>query len=165
MDRKDQYWNLPGYPCAWSDSKAHRYTLWRVFSTMPPKRIFCCIALNPSTATEVEDDPTVGRVIGFAQREKCDALVMLNIFAFRATDPEVMKANPDPIGKENDEWLMKCTSMASVVLAAWGTHGEFMGRGARVAAMIPNMYCLGTNKGGSPKHPLYVDAGQQLVRY
>lgn len=159
------YQHLPGYPCAWSPSKEHRYTLWRVFTTEAPKRIFCCVGLNPSTATEDEDDPTIRRVISFAKRENCDALVMLNLFAYRATDPQVMRAAKDPTGPENDDWLLRCTSMAEVVLAAWGTHGEFNGRGAEVAAKISNLCCLGTTAEGFPRHPLYVKGTTPLQPY
>ncbi|TSK07791.1 MAG: DUF1643 domain-containing protein [Geobacter sp.] len=165
------YKDLPGYPCAWSSPRvaghepAHRYTLWRVFTPAPPKRIFCCIGLNPSVATEDLDDPTIRRVISFAKRENCDALVMLNIFAFRSTDPQDMRAASDPIGPENDEWLLRCSSIAAITIAAWGTHGEFEKRGAKVAAMIPNLLCLGMTKGGFPRHPLYVDGSTSLEPY
>lgn len=167
----DNYQHLPGYPCAWSSPRVaghkpdYRYTLWRVFTSVPPKRIFCCIGLNPSVADEDLDDPTIRRVIAFAKREQCDALVMLNIFAFRATDPEVMRAANDPIGPENDEWLLRCTSIAAITIAAWGTHGEFKKRGAQVAAKIPGLYCLGTTANGFPRHPLYVRGDTPLLPY
>lgn len=90
---------------------------------------------------------------------------MLNLFAYRATDPQVMRAASDPIGPENDEWLLRCSSVAAITITAWGTHGEFKGRGAQVAAMIPDLYCLGKTADGFPRHPLYVRADKESIRY
>lgn len=115
-----------------------------------------CIGLNPSTADETDNDPTVRRVISFAQREGCDALVMTNAFAFRATEPNDMKAAADPVGPENDKWLIECSNLASLVVAAWGVHGTFKGRCEQVQQLIPNLLCFGTTKDGHPKHPLYL---------
>lgn len=159
------YDHLPGYPCAWSpdEEKSHRYTLWRVWNSNPQK-IFMVIGLNPSTATEIENDPTIRRCIGFAKREGCDALLMCNAFGFRATDPADMKAAADPIGAENDAWLVRCAGIASVVVAAWGVHGEFMSRGAQVKRLIPELKCFGTTKNGHPKHPLYLAADTPLQK-
>jgi hypothetical protein len=84
-------------------------------------------------------------------------LVMLNLFAFRATDPRVMKAEPDPIGVDNDTWIVKECSLAHTVVAAWGAHGTFRGRAADVLAILARpLSCLGTTNGGQPRHPLYL---------
>lgn len=156
------YSDLPGHPCSWSPCKRYRYTLWRVWAARPEK-ICMFIGLNPSTADEFENDPTVRRCIGFAQREGCDALVMTNIFAFRATDPDDMKAVAEPIGEENNEWLVRCSSLSTIVVAAWGVHGEYRGRAQEVAALIPNLVCLGTTSAGHPRHPLYVRGDTPLL--
>lgn len=156
------YTDLPGHPCSWSPCKRYRYTLWRIW-TANPKRICMFIGLNPSTADELENDPTVRRCIGFAQREGCDALVMTNIFAFRATDPDDMKATESPIGVHNNDWLVRCSRLASVVVAAWGVHGAYLGRAAEVANLIPNLNCLGTTAEGHPRHPLYVRGDAPLI--
>ena len=158
------YESLPGYPCAWSPCKQYRYALWRVW-TAAPKRVCMVIGLNPSTANETENDPTVRRCISFAQRERCDALVMTNIFAFRATDPEVMKSTAEPTGSENNDWLIRCSSLATVVIAAWGVHGEYRGRAGEVAELIPGLLCLGTTNDGHPRHPLYVKGDTPLVKW
>ncbi len=114
------------------------------------------IGLNPSTADETNDDPTIRRCISFSKAWGCDSFCMTNIFAFRATDPKVMIAEPNPIGDENDDWLVRCARKASIIVAAWGVHGEHMGRGKVVARMIPGLKCLGVTKDGYPRHPLYV---------
>lgn len=114
------------------------------------------IGLNPSTADEVNDDPTVRRCIGYARRWGYGGLCMTNIFAYRATDPAVMKAHPAPIGEENDRYLLGCAAGAGVVVAAWGTHGAHMGRGDQVRRMLPALLCLKSTQGGFPSHPLYL---------
>ena len=106
------------------------------------------------------------RCISFAQREGCDAYVMTNIFAFRSTNPDVMKDEDEPVGgPENDDWLVRCSSFASVVIAAWGVHGEYRSRAREVANLIPNLKCLGTTAGGHPRHPLYVRGDTPLTAW
>lgn len=79
-----------------------------------------------------------------------------NIFAFRATDPAVMKAHPEPIGPENDRYLVEMANRAAIVVAAWGAEGAYLDRGEAVKRIIPNLHCLGLTKDGHPKHPLYL---------
>lgn len=124
------------------------------------------IGLNPSTADETRDDPTIRRCIGFAKLNACESLCMTNLFAFRATDPQDMRREASPVGDENDEWLDRCSSGATLILAAWGKHGSHIGRAAAVAKRFPDkLWCLGTNLDGSPKHPLYVPYHQHLIPF
>lgn len=160
------YSHLPGYPCAWSPDpeQRYRYTLWRVWDANAT-RIFQVIGLNPSTADETENDPTVRRCIAFSKRMNCHALVMTNAFAFRATEPSNMKAAADPVGPENDEWLVRCAKMATIVVAAWGVHGNFQDRDRQVKQLIPELLCFGTTKEGHPKHPLYLPSAAELIQF
>ena len=87
---------------------------------------------------------------------------MTNIFAFRSTDPNIMKYASDPVGPDNDAWLAQSRSISSVAIAAWGVHGEFLDRAAEVAKLLPELHCLGTTKNGSPRHPLYLKADCRL---
>jgi hypothetical protein len=137
-----------------SKDRIYRYALWRIWDDNLPKAMF--IGLNPSTADETKDDPTVRRCRGFAKSWRFGGLIMANIFAYRATEPEIMKSTGDPIGPENDEWLLKLTQEATLVIGAWGNHGEFRGRGKAVLALIPHLHCLKMNKAGHPAHPLYL---------
>ncbi len=140
-----------------SPCRRYRYTLWRDWNPLLTENIYAMfIGLNPSTADETNDDPTIRRCISFSKAWGCDSFCMTNIFAFRATDPKVMIAEPNPIGDENDDWLVRCARKASIIVAAWGVHGEHMGRGKVVARMIPGLKCLGVTKDGYPRHPLYV---------
>jgi len=118
------------------------------------------IGLNPSTADEVEDDPTIRRCIGFARSWGYGGLVMTNIFAFRSTDPFFMKKAADPVGPENDKWLGTCAREAELVVAVWGNDGAFGGRSRHVVEMMMGLgvqlMCLVMTKAGEPGHPLYL---------
>ena len=94
-----------------SPCRRYRYTLWRAWDMFNPGYVMF-IGLNPSTADEVQDDPTIRRCIGYAKEWGYGAFCMTNIFAFRATDPRVMKAQADPVGPENDKWLTECAKGA-----------------------------------------------------
>lgn len=147
-----------------SDDRAYRYSLFRQWCDVQPTLVV--IGLNPSTADEYEDDPTIRRCIGFAKREQCGTLVMLNLFAIRATDPRAMLAHPEPVGAENDATLRGYANrFGSIVVAAWGAHGIHRGRDKVVAALIPGMRCFGITKSGQPKHPLYLAANTPLVPF
>jgi hypothetical protein len=153
---------------AFSEDRRHRYELWRIWDRKVRKMVV--IGLNPSTADETKNDPTIRRCINFAQRERCGGLVMLNLFGFRATDPKVMKLEEDPIGPGNDaaikRWVMDPNA---VVVAAWGTHGAHRDRDLAVCSYIHaldvEILCFGTTAGGFPLHPLYLPNDKRLVRY
>lgn len=151
-----------------SDDRRHRYDLWRTWDKRLPR--FIVIGLNPSTADETEDDPTIRRCIGFAFRERMGGLVMLNLFGFRATDPKVMRAESEPIGPHNDATIARwVTTPGAIVVAAWGVNGSHRDRDVQVCAAIHaldvEVLCFGTSAGGFPLHPLYLPADKRLVRY
>lgn len=137
-----------------SSCRKYRYTLWREWLGGDGYAMF--IGLNPSTADETRDDPTIRRCIGFAQSWGYRSLLMTNLFAFRATYPADMMAAADPIGPENDSWLRTSAADAGVVVAAWGTLGTHRGRDAAVRAMLRNLRVLRLTKDGHPQHPLYL---------
>ena len=146
---------------AFSLDRVYRYGLWRRWGS-PDAGAVLFVGLNPSTADETVDDPTIRRCVGFARSWGYGALYMANIFAFRATDPDDMKRAPDPIGPDNDSWLAFLATEAHLAVAAWGVHGEFLNRGARVARLLsPGLMCLGRSKGGFPRHPLYLAASTE----
>ncbi len=139
-----------------SPCRKYRYELWRRWSPGP---YVAFIGLNPSTADESLDDPTIRRCIGFAKAWGYGALCMLNLFSFRATDPAVMKTEEFPIGgHENDLALRSRAEGAGVVIAAWGIHGVHQERDQAVRKLVANLHCLGTTKDGHPRHPLYLKA-------
>lgn len=142
----------------YSDCEAYRYTLTRVWDAARPRAAF--VMLNPSTATEVQNDPTVERCERRARALGYGAFRVLNIFAYRATDPRVMRAAADPVGPGNDAAILAALPWAGRVVCAWGTHGAHLDRGPQVAAMLrgagARLWHLGLSKAGHPKHPLYI---------
>jgi hypothetical protein len=139
----------------------HRYSLWRVWD--PSRPLFAVVGLNPSTADERENDPTVRRCVGFAEREGCGGLVMLNLFAYRATDPRDMLAARDPVGRHNDAVIDAVMARIPRTVAAWGVHGGHGGRGAELLARLPHLSCFGVTRNGHPKHPLYLAGSTPIV--
>jgi hypothetical protein len=140
-----------------------RYTLRRTWNEARPKALL--IGLNPSTADHRRNDPTVTREIAFAMSWHCGTLLKGNLFAFRATDPKDMRKAVDPIGPENDKWLLEMFSEADIVVCAWGVGGAFMRRDLAVAQLLRGkpLKCLGVTKDSHPKHPLYLKATTPLM--
>ena len=139
-----------------SPCRTWRYELRRVWDESLPFVAF--VGLNPSTADETTDDPTIRRCIAFAKRWGYGGLVMVNLFAFRATDPRDMRAAPSPIGPDNDATLRRVAAEAQLVVAAWGTGGRYFNRDFRVRRLLGPLMALGFTKEGAPRHPLYVRA-------
>ncbi len=137
-----------------SKDRLYRYTLHREWLIGHGVCMF--IGLNPSTADEVMDDPTVRRCIGFAAGWGFRTLIMTNIFAFRATDPANMMVVEDPVGEDNDIWLQRAAKESDLVVAAWGTHGAYRERSKQVREMLKDLYVLRLTKEGHPSHPLYL---------
>lgn len=141
---------------AFSDCRKYRFALWRVWDDALPCVMF--IGLNPSTADESANDPTLTRCMRYAQSWGFGGVCMANLFAFRATDPKIMMSASDPVGADNDQWLLELSQNSGLVVAAWVNTGRYMERSAHVKSLIPNLHCLKLNKSGEPAHPLYQKA-------
>ncbi len=146
----------------YSPCESYRYLLWRDWG--PGTRRVGFVMLNPSTATEVQNDPTVERCERRARALGFDGFGVANIFAYRATDPKVMRAQTDPVGPGNDAAIADLAAGVDVLICAWGTHGVHLGRGDKVANLLRAtgrpLYHLGLTQGGAPKHPLYIGYAQ-----
>ncbi|MCU4651536.1 DUF1643 domain-containing protein [Roseibacterium sp. SDUM158016] len=149
----------------YSDCELYRYTLTRVWDEGGARALF--VMLNPSTATEVQNDPTVERCERRARALGFGAFRVLNIFAFRATDPRDMRAATDPVGPGNDAAILDSLPWADRVICAWGTHGAHLNRGPEVERLLrgagAELFHLGLSKDGHPKHPLYIGYAVQPV--
>lgn len=160
---------VPGWPCVFSPEREMRYLLWRVWSNHDAPKYLAVIGLNPSTADEIDDDPTIRRCIGFAKSWGLDALAMLNLFAFRETSPEAMKWHSDPVGDLNDKWIVDIAIDAEIVLAAWGCHGAHLRRDEQVRVLLCSMgkplHMLKLNKDCTPLHPLYAPGDLQPIEW
>ncbi|MEY8828140.1 DUF1643 domain-containing protein [Sedimentitalea sp. XS_ASV28] len=147
----------------YSDCERYRYSLTRVWDAAGKRALF--VMLNPSTATEIQNDPTVERCERRARALGFGAFQVTNIFAWRDTDPRAMRAAEDPVGPENDAAILAGAAWADQVIAAWGTHGAHLSRGDTVATLLRGtgrpLFHLGLSKTGHPKHPLYIAYSQQ----
>lgn len=145
-------------------SREFRYTLVRECNLLG-KGVLMVIGLNPSTADEQADDPTIRRCKGFCETLGFRTYLMCNLFAFRSTDPRRMLQHPAPVGPQNDAFLTAAAAEArdsgGMILAAWGTHGTHRGRDHYVRSLLTarrhRLMCLGYNTDGTPKHPLYIN--------
>lgn len=138
-----------------SRCRRFRYALWREWDADRPRVML--IGLNPSTADAERNDPTIRRCIGFARDWGYGGVWVLNLFAFRATYPEDLKAARDPVGPRNDGWLRRVAGQSARIVACWGNDGAFMGRSARVRAMLGDrLDVIRMNASGQPAHPLYL---------
>lgn len=159
-----------------SPCRQYRYALWREWGVgslgifdhrEAPDAYMLVIGLNPSTADETKDDPTIRRCIDFAKRQGFGALCMANLFAWRDTKPENMKKSQDPVGPLNDFHLFRLARDAGMILAAWGKHGSHQARSAHVRSLFQEsgfpLKALRLNKDGSPEHPLYIPATTQPI--
>ncbi|MEM7756053.1 MAG: DUF1643 domain-containing protein [Planctomycetota bacterium] len=134
----------------------------------------CWILLNPSTAEarpNGENDPTIRRCIGFSKTLGFGSMILVNIFAARATFPADLKRMKHPVseggGPANDRAIRRAVRTADTVIAAWGNHGTHLGRSDRVRQMLTgtDIFCLGVTNLGEPKHPLYLAADTPLVPF
>lgn len=146
-----------------SSCKAYRYALYRTWDESKGYALF--IGLNPSTADEVEDDPTIRRCMGFSRAWGYGGLVMVNLFAYRATEPSEMMKYASPIGEKNDGYLESLTIQAGIIIAAWGVHGQHMDRASDIMNRFHDLHCLGITKGGHPRHPLYVKGDMKPIPF
>ena len=143
-----------------SSCRQYRYSLSRVWNQDLPIIVF--VGLNPSTADENVDDPTVRRCLGFARNWRYGGIVLVNLFAYRSTDPEVLRKTHDPIGPSNDAFIVSCCRSAARVVVAWGIHGAWLDRDLDVLSLLSRPYCFGLTRSGAPKHPLYLAADTRL---
>lgn len=139
----------------------YRYSLRRQWA---PGHLVAFVGLNPSTADANIDDRTICKCRGFARRWGYSGFVMVNLFAFRATNPRVMKKAADPVGPENDAYLKHWSATTTCGLVAmWGAHGRFMERDTTVIKLLQGRIdCLRHNQDGTPCHLLYLPYSSRL---
>jgi len=139
-------------------SRRYRYRLSRIWAADDPVVAF--VMLNPSTADAHRLDPTVRRCVGFARSWGFGGIEVVNLFAYRATDPAELLRCPEPVGAGNDRAVLAAALRADLVVAAWGAGGGHGDRGATVTARLAArgvaLCAIGRTKTGQPRHPLYV---------
>ena len=147
----------------YSDCETYRYALTRIWDEDKPRLLF--IMLNPSKATEVQNDPTIERCERRARALGFGGFRATNIFALRETDPHAMRKHPAPEGDENAQVLKTSCAWADQILAAWGVHGEHLDQGSKTRDLLfgagHELHHFGLTKHGHPRHPLYVAYAQK----
>lgn len=155
----------PAASAVLSEDDIYRYQLSRTWDPTAPADVW--IMLNPSTADALQDDPTIRRCIGFSRRAGAGGITVVNLFAYRATNPEELLRALDPVGPENDDHLRRVFDAAGIaggrIIGAWGAHKLVGPRAREVARMFGDdgwvargLMTLGLTKAGAPRHPLYV---------
>ncbi len=154
----------------YSKCEKYRYFLARYWDMTKP--VLVMIMLNPSTATERQNDPTVQRCETRARNNDYGGLVILNIFAFRATDPNDMRAAGDPVGPYNDGFIKQYLDLAAAhdpgkyqIICGWGTHGTFQARETHIWQLFKEYntkpMAFRWTKAGHPQHPLYLSYNEK----
>lgn len=150
-----------------SDCGTYRYTLLRSWDSDKPRILW--VLLNPSTADYTKDDATSRRGVGYSKLWGFGSMMFVNLFAYRATQPKVMKKQPSPIGPLNNLHLEEQAKVADQIVCAWGTNGDHHKRDEEVVKLLlkhaPVLWCLGLTKGGHPVHPLRQPKDARLVVY
>lgn len=151
-----------------SEGGEHRYHLERKVNPFGDG-ICLFIMLNPSTADATQDDPTIRRCKAYADAWGYRRLTVVNLFAFRATDPRALWTANEPVGFLNNSWIKASAAKASKVICAWGTHGYLHDRDREVLELLGRIgvdpFCLNTTKDGFPCHPLYQPKDAVLKPY
>src|ERR1051325_12048091 len=141
-----------------SKCRRWRYLLWRQWDTSKPVANF--LMHNPSTADEVKLDPSCTRARNYAATWGFGSILVTNIFGWRATDPDDMKAARDPVGRGNDAAILRAARESAIVVCAWGNHGAHLERSATVLALLRAggvaLHALRVNGAGEPANPLYL---------
>lgn len=152
-----------------SECGRFRYSLSRVWDHEGPR--VCWLMLNPSTADANVDDPTIRKCVKFSRRLGYGGMVAVNLYAYRATDPEDLHDAEDPVGPENVRYIEAALRQTCGSIAAWGEGIPKIRAGMRLC--IDRLFewgytrwsCLGMNKSGMPKHPLYVRDDARLLEW
>lgn len=138
-----------------SADKKHRTFLWRRWDEKKPAILF--IGLNPSTADDVDDDPTIGRCIHFAYTWGYGALHMMNLFTLVTSEPEDLLTTTTPNCVAGyDAHLWNVGRFSARIIFCWGAFKEARERSKQVIKMFPKAHCLRLTKHGHPWHPLYM---------
>jgi hypothetical protein len=146
-----------------SSDRKYRYVLSRIWDDS--KQAVMMVGLNPSTADENEDDPTVARCINFAKSWGYGGIYMLNLFAVRTPKPKKIYKADEPIGSENDKYLKEYSQKCDKIICAWGNDGSYKNRSNEIKSNFSHLYYLKINKSGEPAHPLYLKSDLVPIKF
>lgn len=161
-----------------SEDGCYRYHLWRGWATATPGSAtpMSFVMLNPSTADATVDDPTIRRCIGFAKREGCTSINVVNLFAWRSPTPSMLLDIPDPVGPDNHWWLDSVLDIHDTfdapLVVAWGAGGPTLAKAREAIRFVDcarargvQLLCLGETAAHQPRHPLYLPGAEPLLPF
>lgn len=145
-----------------SECRKYRWSLVRIWDHSLPRVLF--IMLNPSIADGTEDDPTIRRCIDFAMQWGYGSMAVGNLFGYRATDPSELLTAKDPVGIDNQRYVLNLLGNCDEVILAWGDRAKRLNEKRVILGVLKrwqkatgkHAMCLGVTKDGNPKHPLYL---------
>ncbi|MEM7102805.1 MAG: DUF1643 domain-containing protein [Bacteroidota bacterium] len=146
-----------------SNDRIYRYRLSRYWDDTKPAVLF--IGLNPSTADEKTNDPTIRRLIGFARRWGFGTMHVCNLYAFRTPYPKELFKYHTPVGPENDAWIKRTQEAVEKVVLVYGTHGTKNDRHLEILDLVNHPWCVKYSKYNLPMHPLYLSYTKQPLAY
>lgn len=155
-------------------SRCGRYRWWLRRCWRHPAPTLLFLGLNPSSADARRDDPTLRRLIGFAERWGYGALEVLNLFSWISPDPTALRRCHAPVGSQTDAWLRRRVRALAdeeplALWLGWGNGGSWQGRDQRVLQLLERLpvrlHSLGTTACRQPRHPLYARAGSPLLPF
>lgn len=149
------------------ENRRFRYSLWRIWDKSKEALLF--IGLNPSTANDIKNDPTIARMVSFGKSWGFGGLYVGNLFSIVSANPDVLffESSVEQPNGLNDEAIKQMNKLCSTVLVGWGEWGQNAGlRPAQVLSLIgERAFCLKVNKSGEPSHPLYLPSSSKMILY
>ena len=146
-----------------SEDGTHRYSLWRIWSQSKPFLMFC--GLNPSKAGQINNDPTVTRMMSRSYKEGYGGLFVGNLYSYVSTDPKALIGNNGCFNQETDYYIKLMSELSERQLCGWGSFPAVKFRDCEVFKLMTEPYCLGVNGDGQPKHPLYIGYNVPMIKY
>lgn len=146
-----------------SDCGQYRYLLRRTWDHTKTRALL--VMLNPSTADAKQDDATIRSCVRLLSGQGYGSMEVVNVFAWRATDPNDLSKVEDPLGPMNERIVAAAVGRCDVVICAWGAHPLAVNKTSFLRSRKPAIYCFGKTKAGMPKHPLYLKSGTQIETF
>ena len=149
------------------ENRRFRYALWRIWDKSKEALLF--IGLNPSTANDIKNDPTIMKLVGFSKSWGFGGLYAGNLFSIVSANPDVLffESSVEQPNGLNDQAIKQMNKLCSTVLVGWGEWGQNAGlRPSQVLSLIgERAFCLKVNKSGEPSHPLYLPSSSKMTLY
>ena len=143
-----------------SKDQKHRYLLERTWNNSKKKLLF--IMLNPSGADSKKDDPTTRRLISFSRKWGYGGFTVCNLYSYVTSSPSTLYNCSNILVHKNKSYIKKQIKSSDCIVYAWGnteTEPHWLQK------IVKTSYCIGINKNGTPKHPLYINSNAKLFNY